>query len=156
MPKMSAAVLLYRRTTSGGIEILLAHPGGPFWARKDEGAWSLPKGEYEPGEEPLAAAYREFREEVGSDPPAGAPLYLGEVKQPGGKKVVAWALEGDLDVTSASSNTFSMEWPKGSGRVATFPEVDRVEWFATDAAHAKILEGQAPFIDRLLDTLGEG
>src|SRR3984957_9653765 len=109
MAATSAGLLLYRRSPTGPIEVLIAHPGGPFWARKDEGAWSVPKGEYLDGEDPLAAAYREFREETGLEPPGGAPRELGELRQPGGKLVTVWALEGDLDITHASSNTFELE-----------------------------------------------
>src|SRR6476660_6512990 len=110
MPKLSAGLLLYR-ITDGGVEVLIGHPGGPFWARKDEGAWSIPKGEYAAGDDPLAAARREFGEELGSPPPEGPVLELGEVRQAGGKQVVAWAVPGDLDVGAITSNTFELEWP---------------------------------------------
>jgi predicted NUDIX family NTP pyrophosphohydrolase len=153
MAATSAGLLLYRRSPEGAVDVLIAHPGGPFWARKDEGAWSVPKGEYVDGEDPLAAAYREFREETGLDPPGGAPLELGELRQPGGKRVTVWALEGDLDVTDASSNTFELEWPPRSGRVGVFPEVDRVEWAGVGQARTKLLKGQVPFLDRLLDAI---
>jgi predicted NUDIX family NTP pyrophosphohydrolase len=149
----SAGLLLYRRAPDGGLEVLIAHPGGPFWARKDDGAWSVPKGEYGDGDDPLAAAYREFREETGLDPPRAEPLALGELRQPGGKRVTVWALEGDLDVTHAVSNTFELEWPRGSRRVREFPEVDRVEWAGVDLARTKLLKGQIPFLDRLLAAL---
>ncbi len=149
----SAGLLLYRRAPDGGLEVLIAHPGGPFWARKDDGAWSVPKGEYGDGDDPLAAAYREFREETGLDPPRAEPLALGELRQPGGKRVTVWALEGDLDVTQAVSNTFELEWPRVSRRVREFPEVDRVEWAGVDLARTKLLKGQIPFLDRLLAAL---
>jgi predicted NUDIX family NTP pyrophosphohydrolase len=149
----SAGLLLYRRPPDGGPEVLIAHPGGPFWARRDEGAWSVPKGEYGDGDDPLAAAYREFREETGLDPPRAEPLALGELRQPGGKRVTVWALEGDLDVTHAVSNTFELEWPRGSGSVREFPEVDRVEWVGVDLARTKLLKGQVPFLDRLVAAL---
>ena len=149
MPALSAGLLLYRLTPAG-VEVLLAHPGGPFWARKDEGVWSIPKGEYEAGTDALAAARREFGEETGLEIPAGEPLILGEVTQRSGKRVSAWALQGDLDLSGARSNTFEMEWPRGSGRTSEFPEVDRVEWMSLDRASAKILPAQTPFLDRLL------
>jgi len=149
----SAGLLLYRRPPDAGLEVLIAHPGGPFWARRDEGAWSVPKGEYGDGDDPLAAAYREFREETGLDPPRAEPLALGELRQPGGKRVTVWALEGDLDVTHAVSNTFELEWPRGSGSVREFPEVDRVEWVGVDLARTKLLKGQVPFLDRLVAAL---
>jgi predicted NUDIX family NTP pyrophosphohydrolase len=153
----SAGLLLYRRSSPGGaIEVLLAHPGGPFWARRDAGAWSVPKGEYEPDDDPLSTAYREFREETGFDAPTGPPLSLGEVVQPGGKRVVVWALQGDLDPAGATSNTFEIEWPRGSGRRRTFPEVDRVEWTGLALARTKLLKGQVPFLERLTDALGGG
>jgi predicted NUDIX family NTP pyrophosphohydrolase len=153
MVARSAGLLLYRVSDEGAVEVLLAHPGGPFWARKDAGAWSIPKGEYEPSEDALATARREFREEVGQDAPAGDLVPLGERRQPSGKWVTAWALEGDLDVTRATSNTFEIEWPKGSGTVREFPEVDRVEWMTLEQARAKLLKGQVPFLDALEETL---
>ena len=152
----SAGLLLYRVSDDGAVEVLLAHPGGPFWVRKDAGAWSIPKGEYEPSDDALATARREFREEVGLDPPAGDPVPLGERRQPSGKWVTAWAVEADLDVTNASSNTFEIEWPKGSGTVREFPEVDRVEWMTVALARTKILKGQVPFLDALLESLKTG
>jgi predicted NUDIX family NTP pyrophosphohydrolase len=133
--------------------VLLAHPGGPYWSRKDEGAWSVPKGEYEPDADALAAAFREFREETGHDAPAGEPIPLGEVRQPGGKRVTIWALEGELDVTHASSNTFEMEWPRGSGNLRAFPEIDRLEWVSVGRARTKLLKGQVPFLDRLTESI---
>jgi len=153
MVATSAGLLLYRVTDDEAVEVLLAHPGGPFWARKDAGVWSIPKGEYEPSDDALATARREFREEVGLDPPAGDPVPLGERRQPSGKRVTAWALAGDLDVTHATSNTFEIEWPKGSGTVREFPEVDRVEWMTVEQARIKLLKGQVPFLDALVEML---
>lgn len=149
MPKRSAGLLLYRRTGTV-VEVLLVHPGGPYWARRDDGAWSLPKGEYTADEDPLEVAYREFREELGTDAPSGPePAFLGEVRQSGGKRVSAWAVEGDLDVSVVRSNTFAMEWPPGSGATREFPEVDRAGWFDLDAAHRKLIAAQVEFLDRL-------
>ena len=153
MAAKSAGLLVYRTTDRGVVEVLIAHPGGPFWAGKDEGAWTVPKGEYDPGDDPLAAAYREFREETGFDAPTGDAISLGELRQPGGKRVTVWALEGDLDVAHASSNTFELEWPPRSGKVREFPEVDRVEWASVRRARSKLLKGQVPFLDRLMDAL---
>ena len=144
----SAGVLLYRPGTDG-VEVLLGHMGGPFWARKDDRAWSIPKGEYGDDEDPLAAARREFAEETGSAPPDGEALTLGEVRQSGGKRVVAWALEGDLDPATVRSNTFVMEWPPRSGRQQEFPEIDRAAWFGLDAARSKVVKGQVPLLDAL-------
>jgi predicted NUDIX family NTP pyrophosphohydrolase len=129
--------------------VLLVHPGGPFWARRDAGVWSVPKGEYEPGEDPLAAARREFAEELGVAAPAGHVSELGEITQRSGKRVVAWALAGDLDVSRVSSNTCEIEWPPRSGRRIEIPEVDRAEWFPLAQAREKILPAQAPLLDRL-------
>lgn len=162
-PRRSAGILLFRRTdpaAGDGVEVLLVHPGGPFWARKDEGAWSIPKGEYgvdgdDPDEEPLAAALREFEEETGRAVPAGEPIDLGTLKQPGGKFVTAWAVEGTLDAERIESNTFELEWPPRSGKLAEFPEVDRAAWLAVPEARVKILRGQAGFLDRLLAALGD-
>lgn len=155
MVTKSAGLLLFRVTEGGVVEVLLAHPGGPFWARKDDGAWSIPKGEYDPSEDALVAARREFREELGLDPPAGDPVPLGERRQPSGKWVTAWALAGDLDVTEAVSNTFEMEWPRGSGTMREFPEVDRVQWMPISRARDKLLKGQVPFLDVLMEVLAE-
>ena len=149
MPKLSAGLLLYR-VRGEVVEVLIAHPGGPFWARKDDGAWSIPKGEYAQDEDPWAAAQREFEEEVGSTPPAGPRIDLAPVKQPGGKLVTAFAVPGDLDPANAHSNTFELEWPRGSGRMRTFPEVDRVEWFPVAGARAKLLKGQLALLDQLM------
>jgi predicted NUDIX family NTP pyrophosphohydrolase len=152
MPKRSAGVLLFRKTGSE-IEVLLAHPGGPFWKNKDDGAWSIPKGEYGENEDPFAAAKREFAEETGLTL-SGDFISLGEIRQPGGKVVSAWAVEGDLDAafdpTSVRSNTFSIPWPSGSGKLQEFPEIDRAEWFPLEIARRKILKGQAELLDRLV------
>jgi predicted NUDIX family NTP pyrophosphohydrolase len=147
LPKQSAGLLLYRRGTTG-VEVLLAHPGGPYWARKDDGAWSIPKGELSDGEEPLAAAQREFREEMGVEV-TGEFLALAPITQAGGKLVLAWALESGFDVAALKSNTFSMEWPPRSGRREQFPEVDRAAWFDLATAKRKILKSQAPLLDQL-------
>jgi predicted NUDIX family NTP pyrophosphohydrolase len=155
MPKRSAGLLVYR-ITAGLVEVLIAHPGGPFWARKDAGAWSIPKGEYETGDDAFATALREFREEIGQAPPDAEAVPLGELTQPGGKRVSVWAVEGDVDVTHAVSNTFEMEWPRGSGRFQEFPEVDRVEWMTVVDARAKLLQGQVSFLDRLMGLLHTG
>jgi predicted NUDIX family NTP pyrophosphohydrolase len=153
MKKRSAGILMYRRS-GPDLEVLLVHPGGPFWAKKDLGAWSIPKGEFDEGEEPLAAAKREFCEELGSEPHGafvdGAFLELGMLVQPSRKEVIAWAVEGDFPIAKLKSNTFEIEWPPKSGRKKRFPEVDRAEWFSPDDARGKILPGQAEFIDRLL------
>src|SRR5450432_3162910 len=130
--KRSAGVLLYRRR-EGRLEVLLVHPGGPFWSKKDDGAWFIPKGELGPDEEPLSAARREFREELGSEPPAGEPLSLGTVKNKSGKLIYGWALEGTLDLSTFQSNTFSLEWPPRSGKMQEFPEVDRAAFFSLTA-----------------------
>jgi predicted NUDIX family NTP pyrophosphohydrolase len=156
VPKRSAGLLVYRITPSGVVEVLIVHPGGPFWTKKDAGAWSFPKGEYEEGDDPRATAFREFREETGRDAPAGEAIPLGELTQPGGKRVTAWAVEGDLDVSDSTSNTFEMEWPRGSGRLQAFPEVDRVEWVPVARARAQLLKGQVPFLDRLTERVGNG
>lgn len=143
----SAGLLMFRRAR-GGAEVLLAHPGGPFWARRDEAAWTLPKGEIAPGEDPLAAAQREFLEETGfaSTPPFWP---LGELRQKSGKRISAWAFEGDADPALLVSNRFELEWPPRSGRLQSFPEVDRVAWFSCEEAKRKLIAGQAPFIDVL-------
>ena len=148
--KRSAGILLHRRR-DGAHEVLLVHPGGPFWAKKDAGAWSIPKGEYEDGEEPQACALREFAEELGTPPPDGELVELGEVRQRGGKVVSAWALAGDTDADAIRSNTFTMQWPPRSGTMREFPEVDRAAWFSLDEARDRILPGQAPLLDRLAE-----
>jgi predicted NUDIX family NTP pyrophosphohydrolase len=136
------------------VEVLLVHPGGPFWAKKDLGAWSIPKGEYQQGEDPLAAALREFEEETGHRPSGERrPLELGTVQQRGGKVLTAWALAGDLDADAATSNTFTMEWPPRSGNRREFPEVDRAGWFDPPAAREKLNPAQAELVDRLLEAL---
>ncbi len=147
--KRSAGLLLYR-TSEGAIDVLIVHPGGPFWARKDDGAWSIPKGEYDDSEDVQAVAYREFSEELGLAAPVGEPLELGTIKQPSGKTVTVFALEGDLDLTGFSSNTFTMAWPPKSGKLTEFPEIDRAEWMPIDRARTKLLKGQVPFLDLLL------
>jgi predicted NUDIX family NTP pyrophosphohydrolase len=146
--RRSAGIVLYR-SGPAGTEVLLVHPGGPVWARRDLGAWSIPKGEYEAGEEPLSAARREFAEEIGTPPPDGEVLDLGEVHQKSGKVVRAWGLAGDLDAGAIRSNTFEMEWPPRSGRRASFPEVDRAEWFGLAEAREKINTAQVALLDRL-------
>ncbi len=153
-PKRSAGLLLYRPVAGeAGLEVLLGHPGGPFWARRDAGAWTIPKGEYEPDEEPLDAARREFAEEFGAPPPAGgALLSLGEVRQRGGKVVTAWALGADFPAETVVSNTFELEWPPKSGRMQSFPEIDRAAWFDLATARSKILAAQSVFLDRLLES----
>jgi predicted NUDIX family NTP pyrophosphohydrolase len=147
MPKRSAGILMYR-TYNQRLELFLVHPGGPFWARKDEGAWSIPKGEYSDDEDPLKAATREFEEETGFEA-AGEMLELTAIKQQGGKIVRAWAVEGDCDATSIKSNTFSMEWPPRSGKSQEFPEIDKAEWFDVKGAKEKILKGQVGLIEEL-------
>ena len=144
----SAGLLLYRDGARGR-EVLLVHPGGPFWARRDAGSWSIPKGVYGDDEEPLAAARREFEEELGVAPPEGGLIELGEIQQRGGKRVRAWALAGDFDVSEAKSNTFTVEWPPRSGQFRQFPEVDRADWFSFEVARGKINPAQAELIDRL-------
>jgi predicted NUDIX family NTP pyrophosphohydrolase len=156
MGARSAGLLLYRISPEGAVEVLIAHPGGPFWARKDDAAWSVPKGEYLPDEDALVAAYREFEEEVGLAPPGGRVVFLGERRQPGGKRVSVWGLEGDLDMADAVSNTFELEWPRGSGQLREFPEVDRVEWVSVDQARRKLVKGQTPFLDVLLEAVAPG
>ena len=151
MAKQSAGLLLYRQGHQ--LEVLLVHPGGPFWARKDKGVWSIPKGEFI-DEEPLAAAKREFGEETGQQAPSGTHADLGTVKQSSGKVIYGWAIAGDFDVTTLMSNDFSMEWPPKSGQQQVFPEVDRAEWFSLDRACIKIHPSQVPFLDRLATHLG--
>ena len=145
----SAGLLLFRERDDGLLEVLLGHMGGPFWARKDEGAWSIPKGELEPGEEPLAAARREFAEELGHAPPEGPVLELGEIRQKAGKRVIAFAVEGDFDPRAIEPGMFELEWPPRSGRTQPFPEVDRVAWLDLATASAKIVRGQAALLERL-------
>ena len=147
MAKESAGILPFR-FVDGRLEVFLVHPGGPFWARKDVGAWSIAKGLFEPDEEPVAAARREFQEETGFEP-EGELIELESVRQPGGKLVHAWAMRGDFDPAQLRSNTFTMEWPRGSGKQVEFPEVDRAAWFSLDEAELKILKGQVPFLAQL-------
>jgi predicted NUDIX family NTP pyrophosphohydrolase len=150
--RRSAGILLYRLTGEGP-EVLLVHPGGPFWAKRDDGAWSIPKGEYAEDDDPLASALREFEEETGTPLEPGELVELGSVKQKSGKVVVAWASRGDLDAEAIQSNTFAMEWPPRSGRTAEFPEVDRAGWFDPPTARRKLVAAQAAFVDRLLERL---
>ncbi|MGI8714219.1 MAG: NUDIX domain-containing protein [Solirubrobacteraceae bacterium] len=147
----SAGILLHRRR-AGQLEVLLVHPGGPVWARRDAGAWSIPKGEYD-DEQPLAAARREFAEELGSPPPAGETIELGEIRQKSGKFVSGWALEGDLEAAAIRSNTFEMQWPPRSGRMQAFPEVDRAQWFGLAQAREKLNPAQVTLLERLVDIL---
>jgi predicted NUDIX family NTP pyrophosphohydrolase len=156
-PRMSArtkksAGLLFFRNSGGVTEVFLVHPGGPFWAKKDEGAWSIPKGEFGDDEEPLEAAKREFKEETGFTA-EGEFEVLDPLRQPSGKIVYAWAVRGDMDASAARSNTFTIEWPKGSGKMREFPEVDRAGWFSLKAARQKLLKGQVAFLDQLEEML---
>ena len=158
MPKLSAGILLYRRRPAGP-EVLLVHPGGPFWAKKDEGAWSIPKGEYAAGEDPLSAAKREFEEETGASMSAvtrGDFLPLTAVKQAGGKIVNAWSVEGEFDPAMLRSNVFEMEWPPKSGKKQTFPEADRAAWFSPEEARRKLLASQAPLLNEFLARVTSG
>jgi predicted NUDIX family NTP pyrophosphohydrolase len=148
MPKLSAGLLMYRRR-EGLLEVFLVHPGGPFWAKKDLGAWSLPKGEYNPGEDALAAARREFTEETGF-PAEGEFIPLTPLKQPSGKIISAWAFAGDCNPEAVKSNTFTLEWPPRSGKTQEFPEIDRAGWFDLEEAKVKIIKGQAGFLEKLV------
>ena len=154
MPQRSAGILLYRRR-GAALEVLLVHPGGPFWAKKDDGAWSIPKGIVGPNENPLSAARREFAEETGAEA-GGEAIALGAFRQSAAKTVEVWAVEGDFDPTNLKSNTFSMEWPPRSGRSAEFPEADRAEWFTPEVAARKLLKGQRPVLEALVRHLGLG
>ena len=151
--KQSAGLLLHRRNADGDIEVLLVHPGGPFWANRDVHAWSIPKGEHDETEDAETVALREFEEELGSPPPDGSRIYLGEFGQSGRKRVCAWTLEADFDAAHTVSNTFELEWPPGSGRVQEFPEVDKAAWWTVDAARTRLHKGQAPILDALLAVL---
>jgi predicted NUDIX family NTP pyrophosphohydrolase len=153
MAKMSAGIVMYR-FREAGVEVLLVHPGGPFWHNKDEGAWSIPKGEYVEGEEPFEVAKREFKEETGCEAD-GKFTALSPIKQPHGKIITAWALEGDCDAGRIKSNTFRMEWPPRSGRQVEFPEVDKAGWFSVPVAKKKLLRGQTGFIEQLCEVLGK-
>lgn len=158
MPKRSAALLLYRRSTHGDhgtdgdhreLEVLVGHMGGPFWAKKQARAWSIPKGEYEDGEEPMAAARREFAEEMGGPAPDGELTELGDCRQPSGKVITTYAVEGDFDLSRFHSNTFELEWPKGSGVMREFPEIDRAEWMSLGRAADMLVKGQVPILEAL-------
>jgi predicted NUDIX family NTP pyrophosphohydrolase len=138
---------------AAGPEVLIGHMGGPFWTRKDDGGWSIPKGEYGPGEDPFAVACREFEEELGTPVPADVFLPLGELRATGSKVLTVWAADGDLDASAAVSNTFELEWPPRSGRMQEFPEIDRAAWFGVAEARTKLVKGQVPFLDRLLEEL---
>ncbi len=153
--KRSAGVLLYREAASGTVELLIVHMGGPFWRHRDAGAWSIPKGELEEGDEPLATALREFEEELGSPPPQVDLVELGEVTQHSGKHVVVFAGAADFDADRVHSNTFTTEWPRGSGTLMEFPEIDRAAWVSPDEARVKLVKGQAGFVDRLLALIAE-
>lgn len=152
--RRSAGILLFRRAGTD-VEVLLGHMGGPFWVRRDAGAWSMPKGEYGPDEQPASAARREFEEELGLPVPSGDLIDLGEIRQSGGKVVTAWAVEGDLDPGRAVPGTFTMEWPRGSGRFQEFPEIDRLAWLGLEQARTRIVVGQRAFLDRLAELLAE-
>ena len=151
--KRRSAGLLVHRGAGAGFEVLLVHPGGPMWSKRDAGAWSIPKGEYDGDEDPLAAARREFQEELGVAPPEGPVRDLGEVRQKSGKLVHAWAVEGDVDVSSISSNTVTVQWPPRSGKTLEIPEVDRAEWFGPEVARAKLNPAQVALLDRLCHIL---
>lgn len=154
MAKTSAALLVYRFDEAGVLKVLIAHMGGPFWAKKDARAWSIPKGEYQDGEEdPLAAASREFEEEMGRPAPRGEVIDLGICRQPSGKLITTFAVQGEFDLSEFRSNTFEMEWPKGSGKVQSFPEVDRAEWLTLGVAREKLVKGQVAILDSLRERL---
>lgn len=151
----SAGLLLYRWGDGGELEVMLGHMGGPYWARKDIAAWSIPKGQREEDEEALDTARREFEEEIGQPPPDGEVVALGDVRQSGGRKIVeVWAIEGDMDISSIDSTSFEMEWPPKSGELREFPEFDRAEWFDVDTARGRIVKSQAAFLDRLVELVG--
>ena len=153
MSKLSAGILLFKVSDNDVLEVLIVHPGGPFWAKKDEAAWSIPKGEYPEGEDAYEAAHREFREELGMDAPSRSSIDLGEIKQSSGKRIRVWAIEGDLDASKIESNTFAMEWPPKSGQSAEFPEVDRASWEPIAVARRKVHKGQVDFLSRLTEAL---
>jgi predicted NUDIX family NTP pyrophosphohydrolase len=153
MPKRSAALLLYRFPVGAGLEVLIAHMGGPFWAKKDVRAWSIPKGEYEEDEDPRSAAFREFEEEMGSPPPVGQVIELGETRQASGKIITTYAVQGDFDAAKIRSNTFEMEWPRESGKIQEFPEMDRAEWMSLERAGEMLVKGQVPILAVLADRL---
>jgi predicted NUDIX family NTP pyrophosphohydrolase len=154
--RRSAGLLLHRRAADGGLEVLLGHMGGPFFARREAGAWTIPKGEYGADEPPFAAALREFREELGLEPPDGPAVPLGEVRQAGGKTVTVWAVEADLDPASVAPGSFEMEWPRGSGRIHAFPELDRVAWLPVGRAAELVVKAQAEFLRRLAEHSASG
>lgn len=156
VPVLSAGLLVHRRSEAGHLEVLLVHPGGPFWARKDAGAWSIPKGEHDPDEPPREAARREFAEELGIAAPTGDEHSLGVRRLPSGKRLSVWAVAADVDVSATTSNEVTIEWPRGSGRSITFPEVDRAEWCSIEVARERLHRGQAAFLDDLLAALGTG
>ncbi len=149
----SAGALLFRITAPGGVDVLLGHMGGPFHAHRDDGAWSIPKGEYAADEDSRVAAAREFEEELGAPLPSGREIELGTVRLPSGKRLIVYAVEADFDARQARSNTFELEWPRGSGRIRSFPEIGRAEWFDWATARVKLARGQAVFLDRLLAAL---
>lgn len=155
MARLSAGLLLYRNQARTP-EVLIGHPGGPFWAAKDDGVWSIPKGEYTEGDDPWTVAQREFLEEIGKPAPAGDPIALTPVRQPGGKVITAFAVQGDLELDGTYSNTFRLEWPPGSGSIHDYPEIDRVAWLALPAARSKLLPGQRPLLDQLHNLLETG
>ena len=153
--RLSAGILLYRYDSGGACEVLIGHMGGPFWAKKDAGAWSIPKGEYEVGEVPFDVARLEFEEELGAPVPAEEYVALGEMRQPSGKVLTVWAAEGELDAAASHSNTFELEWPPRSGRVQEFPEIDRSAWLPLPQARIALVSGQVPFLDRLVAALAD-
>ncbi len=153
MPVRSAGILLYRHGAAGGLELWIAHMGGPFWAGKKAHSWSLPKGEYQAGEDPLAAALREFTEEIGTPPPAADYVLLGEFRQPSGKLITAFTAEAEFAPAQISSNTFPLEWPRGSGTIQDFPEIDDARWVTEADARGKLVKGQLPIVDALLQHL---
>lgn len=153
MPTRSAGILLYRHGPDGAVEVLIGHMGGPFWAHRDQGAWSIPKGEYGEDEDAEAAARREFAEELGLPVPKGQLRGLGELRQPSGKRLSVWALEGDLDVTALQPGTFELEWPPKSGQLMHFPEIDRAAWMELESARPLLTKGQRPCLDLLLELL---
>ena len=153
--KRSAGLILHRRNADGAVEVLLVHPGGPFWASKDVHAWSIPKGEYAEGEDAETVALREFEEELGSPPPEGSRLFLGEFGPPSRKRISAWALDADFDATHVVSNTFELEWPPGSGQIREYPEVDKAAWWTIDSARTKLHKGQLPLLDVLLVVISD-
>jgi predicted NUDIX family NTP pyrophosphohydrolase len=155
-PRRRSAGIVLHRDGAGGPEVLLVHPGGPFWAKKDLGAWSIPQGEYEPDEDPRACALREFEEETGTRLDAAELVELGAVVQKAGKEVSAWAVRGDLDPSTVRSNSFTMEWPPRSGRQQEFPEIDRAQWFTLDEARTKLVAAQVELLDRLVERVRKG